>query len=117
MTIAAHSTTPTGFYRLTQPVFPNTYYTRASDAQVRQLVRRLGKRDPSKLTTADLRALHDAEAALSGKLVLMAHRTRFKGCDGKRHESVSYVGVRPDYEFREVQKPPGYGPTATNGAP
>jgi hypothetical protein len=112
MTVAARDTTVYGFYRLTRPVCPGTYYTRVGDGAVKTLVHRLQRR--KSLTTENMRELNDGRLALKGKRILMCHRTRFTSLDGCRHESVGYIGVDPEYEFREVKRPPGYG-RHTNG--
>jgi hypothetical protein len=113
MMVQAFCATEQGIYRLNPVVQPNTYYTRLAEPKIKQLVKRLQGRNVKRLTTEDLRVLRDAKLALEGKVVLMVRRTRFRTADGRRHESVGYIGVDPDYRFRRVYNRPGYGDGGT----
>jgi hypothetical protein len=109
MMIAAGRTVVGHFYRLSKPVCPGTYYMRVSEVRVREIAARLQRR--TWLTTEDARVLHDARLALKKEpeRILMSHRTRFRMSNGTPRESIGYIGVKPDYKFREVKNPPGYG--------
>ncbi len=108
MSVLAKDAQPGLTYRLTRDP-GQSYYVFCTTAQVRAITKRIARKNVRTMTADDLR-LSQAIALCSEKEHVLATRfTRYIDSAGQRRETRAYIAFPPDYQLREVAKPPGYG--------
>jgi len=107
VTVKAKDTMPGGIYRRTrQGLFTGIYYTR-SKRNVENFIKKLKRK--ANPTTQDC-SLIMAHKRKDGEVILMVCHHRVKDSyTGTKKELKRFVFIDPEYEFRQVQTPPGYG--------
>jgi hypothetical protein len=107
VTVKAKDTIPGGIYRRTrQGMIAGVYYTR-SKRKVENFVKKMKRR--ANPTTRDY-ALIMEHKRRGGEVILMVCHHRVKdSITGAKKELNRFVFIDPEYTFRQVQTPPGYG--------
>lgn len=106
--ISAEQTELGRVYQVRGGALNTTYYTRADEATLNRIVKKLGRRSSLAMTTEELRTLRGAERALRGQSVLMIRHTRYKTLSDECKEMTGYVEAPNDYNFSEIPEPPKY---------
>jgi len=107
MTIAAKDAVPGSYYRLTRDSGPS-YYMIADKRALTTLTKRLSGKNVQLMKADDRRLLQVLAQVRNEGHVLGVRFTRFLTDHKERREMRAYVAFPPDYQLREVSKPPGY---------
>lgn len=107
MSVAAKDARVGAYYRLTRDP-GRSYYMISRPGAVAKLEKRLVGRDPRLLKPDELRLARALALCRDKEHVLALRGMRYLDDHGNRREARAYVAFPPDYQLREVARPPGY---------
>lgn len=107
MSIPAREAKAGKLYRLTRDS-GTTYYRICDGATARRLEKRLSVQNVQTMSADDRRTLQTLVACRTQEHVLGQRIIRYQTERGDKCEMKAYIAFPPDYQLREVAKPPGY---------
>jgi len=112
VSVAAKDARVGAYYRLTRDP-GQSYYMISRPGAVAKLEKRLVGRDPRLLKPDELRLAKALALCRDKEHVLALRGMRYLDDHGNRREARAYVAFPPDYQLREVARPPGYTAAAS----